>query len=491
MVRNCIAILAASAAITLPASAAVLAVGHGSGNSPEAADADARSDLALRLQRRVEVRIEGATGKAAASLRRAIGGGRELPLIEVELAGAGSRGGAVLREARLTDESLAAYEREARRLEQRLRALEPARFAASQKTAEGFADWFARIDQYRRVSAVLGLFASKVQTEIELDEAGLWSFAAKTLSPVGGAKDVARLVRLGLDRAGIAGVRVIAPVRADTAEVTALSVSIADEFRGALPAGRLPTAAHTLDGWYARIDGRILLTLFLLDASFNTQRAFVFVLPAAIEQSSRALAAASGFAETLTRGLVRVEMPAGGKIPPSSPGAAGDAIEVGVRMGRGNRGLYYRPGDRDRLLVKLDRPGYYYIVGHVEKANSRFSYLMEIGERGASNRFVRRVGAGDARRWLSVGEFTVEAPVGLEAVQVFATSGPPERMLPATRFDPNRNLHVIGTDPVDAVKRTRGLVLVNIPDSRKDPGTKAEPKRFAIGEAVLQFSTLQ
>jgi hypothetical protein len=256
-------------------------------------------------------------------------------------------------------------------------------------------------------------------------------------------------------------------------------------------AARDQTAAHTLDGRYTRINGRLLFTLFLLDTSFNTQRAFVFVLPAAAERSFRVLPAASGFAEALNRGLVRIESPGGGATAPSSPDAVGNTMEVSVRTGRGSRGLYYRPGDRDSLLVKLDRPGYYFIVGHVEKETTRLSYLMEIGEREATHRFVRRVGADEAHRWLTVGEFTVEAPVGLEAVQVFATSGPPEQMLPATRFDPIRNLHVIGTDPVDTVKRTRGLVLVDVPDSSKGPGGNAKPARFAIGEAVLQFSTLQ
>jgi hypothetical protein len=63
-------------------------------------------------------------------------------------------------------------------------------------------------------------------------------------------------------------------------------------------------------------------------------------------------------------------------------------------------------------------------------------------------------------------------------------------MLPATRLDPVRNLHVIGADPVAAIKRTRGLVLVNVPDSHQGPGGKAKPASLAVGEAVLQFSTL-
>lgn len=483
-----IALLAASSAISIPAAAAVLAVGHGSGSSPEAGRAAAQADLAFRLQRRAALQFESASGKAAGSVRRAIAGGRELPLIETEVASISVKGGNPLYEARLTDAGLAAYEREAQRLAARLRGSDRAR----KESTESLADSFARLDQYRRIRAVLGLFSAAVQPEVEVDEAALWSAAAKNLSPLSGAKDVARLVKRDLDRANIAEVRVIAPVRADTSEVTGFSGAIADELRSAVvAAARDRTAAPTLDGRYARIDERLLLALYLMDASFNTQRAFVFVLPAEAERGFRAPPAARAFAETLNRGLVRIELKDGGMAAPPSPGGAGNSIEVSVRMGRGDRGLYYRPGDRDRLLVKLDRPGYYYIVGHVVKENTRLSYLMEIGKPGASDRFVRRVGTNDTHRWLTVGEFTVEAPVGLEAVQVFATSGPPQRMLPAARFDRARNLHLIGTDPVDTVKRTRGLVLVDVSDPRKHSGGNAEPVRFAVGEAVLQFSTLQ
>lgn len=475
------ALLAASAAMPNALSAAVLAVGHGYGASPEAARAAARADLALQLQRRAAARLNGLSGTAAASVRRAIAGGRELPLVATELAATGARDAEFLYEARLTDESLAAYEREARRLAEGLRRLDLARLA----TAES-ADALARLDQYVRIRAVLGIFSSAVQPELELDESKVWNSAVSNLTPVTGTKDVARKVKLELDRADLTQCRIIAPVRADSSEATALSASIADELRSAVGfAAPDERAACTLDGRYAQIDGRVLLTLFRLDASFNTQRAFVFVLPAAAGQPSRAVPSAGGFAATLGRGLIRVELPSGTTAP-----STGNAMDVDVRMGRGNRGLYYRPGERDKLLVKLDRPGYYYIVGHVQKKSERFSYLMEIGERGSSDRFVRRVAVDQAHRWQTVGEFTVEAPLGLEAVQVFATSTPPQKMLPATRFDPGRKLHLIGTDPVDAIKRARGLVLVNVPDPRKEPGGKNKPTPLAVGEAVLQFSTL-
>jgi|RhiMethySRZTD1v2_1073278.scaffolds.fasta_scaffold12939_4 hypothetical protein len=477
----CIALVAASAAIPNAAAAAVLAVGQGYGGSPETARAAARADLAVRLQRRAAMQLDGASGKTAVAVQRAIAGGRELPLIEIELASTGGSVAEVLYQARLTDASLAAYAREARRLAQGLRRLDSTTSAASDA-----GNALARLDQYLRILAVLALFSPASQPEFEFDEALFWSSAAKNLSPAGGAKDVALRVKQEVKQAGARHCRIIAPVRADTAEVTALSASIADGLvGGAGGAARDESPACTLDGRYTQRDGRLVLALFLLDASFNTQRAFVYVLPAVAEHRSPALSAPSGLAATLGRGLVRVDLP-GGTAASSSAGA----MNVDVRMGRGNRALYYRPGQRDKLLVKLDRAGYYYIVGHVQKEAERFSYLLEIGEPGSSERFVRRVAADLAHRWQTAVEFTVEAPVGLEAVQVFATSEPPQKMLPPTRFDPGRKLYLIGTDPVDAIKRARGLVLVNVPDARNEPGGKAKPAALTAGEAVLQFSTL-
>jgi hypothetical protein len=491
MLKGCAATLVTLAAVSMPTPAAVLAVGYGFGDSPETARAAARDDLALRLQRRAEGRLEGARGMAAASVRRAIAGGRELPLIGVKLASVGPKRGVQRYEARLTDTSLTAYRSEAGRLAKRLRAFDPVRLPGPQRTAAGIAEWLALFDQHQRVSAAQVSLSPALDGLLDLDETKLWSVAVKTLAPTGGPKQVAQQVKRELDRAGIREVRVIAPVRADTLQVTSLAASIADQIRGAnaLAASHGP-ATHTLDGRYVSVGGRLLLTLFLLDASFNTRRAFVFVLPDAADRDSIARSAASELAETLGRGLVRVDMSAGRNASSPATTAASDGLDVSVRMGRGHRGLYYRPGDRDRLYVKLGVPGFYYLVGHVEKAGSRLSYLMDIGQPGAANRFVRRVEAQEVHRWLAVGEFTVAPPSGLEAVQVFATTVPPERMLPATRFDPVRNLHLLGDKPAAVAQRMRGLVKVDADDPRERPGPGAKEARFAAGEAVLQFSTL-
>ena len=440
------------ALVALPASAAVLLAGYGSAGSDDAARAAAREDLAVRLQRAVVVRLK------TDAARRAFVEGREFPLIGIEMTNTGR----LRYEARLTDASLGAYEHEAARLAERLRKPDSARIAES----------FAWLDQQRRVAAVLKTF-SKAPAEVALDEAALDRIAAKSLAPTN-PKDAAKGVKSALDRVPVS--RVVAPVRSGSSEVTALSGAIADELRAAL-SPRADRSGATLDGVYEASDGKILLKLFLLDASFNTERAFVFVIKG---EAGPGGARSRGLAQELSRGLVRVDL---------SEGGAADAMGVDVRTEKGNRGLYYRPGDKDQLFVKLDRPGYYYVVGHVDKGGNRLSYLMEIGAPSGGSRFVRRVDASAANQWQAVGEFTVEAPLGLEAVQVFATSEPPERALPPARLDRSRNLYVVGTDPSEVVKQTRGLVLVNMGDPGGKPGATAP--RPLVGEAVLQFTTLQ
>src|SRR5215813_9915208 len=107
-------------ALALPAQAAVLLTGYGSALSEDAARAAAREDLAYRLQRAVARRLP--TGSD-----RAFPEGREFPLIGIEQASAGSSGGRQRYEARLSDASLAAYQREAEWLADRLRKIDPAK----------------------------------------------------------------------------------------------------------------------------------------------------------------------------------------------------------------------------------------------------------------------------------------------------------------------------------------------------------------------------
>jgi len=63
--------------------------------------------------------------------------------------------------------------------------------------------------------------------------------------------------------------------------------------------------------------------------------------------------------------------------------------------------------------------------------------------------------------------------------------------LPPARLDPARKLYVIGVDPIETIKRTRGLVLVNMAGAARETVPRTDAPQSAIGEAVLQFSTLQ
>jgi len=471
--------------IALPAIASALLAGTGAGESADTARAEAREDLAQRLRRTAAVRLERSAARPEERLRRAIAGGRELPLIGIEEVRVGAR----RFEARLTGASLAAYLRESAKLSDSLRVASRGQ-AAQSDSAESIAQALARHDQLQRIRVVLRIFNASATPDEGTDEAIVLRRAVERLPLTSSAGEIARSVAAKLERNRLAAVRIVAPVRADTWRVTGFSGAIADALRAALGAaasGR--PVRHTLDGRYQVIDGKILLVLYLMDSSFNTELALPYVLPIGAERGFASAPSKGGLSRALNRGLVRIESLDDGASG-AQPAASAGGIGVDVQTGRGKRALYYHPGDRDNLFVKLDRPGYYYIVGHIEKEKLRLSYLMEIGRGGGSSRFVRKVSDAEAGRWQRVGEFTVEPPLGEEAVQVFASTHAPDKALPTTRYDAAQQLHIIGGDPAEVVRRTRGLVRIEMADTKASPGARVEARQTSFGEAVLEFSTL-
>src|SRR5262249_2927918 len=143
---------------------------------------------------------------------RAFPEGREFPLIGIEQASAGSSGGRQRYEARLSDASLAAYQREAEWLADRLRKIDPAK-----GSQDRFGESFAWLDQYRRIVAVRGLF-SKPFPDVRLDDAALARAAVKNLFPSTDASEVARAVRAALAGSNLTVARIVAPVRAENSE---------------------------------------------------------------------------------------------------------------------------------------------------------------------------------------------------------------------------------------------------------------------------------
>jgi hypothetical protein len=133
-------------------------------------------------------------------------------------------------------------------------------------------------------------------------------------------------------------------------------------------------------------------------------------------------------------------------------------LRVEISSNLGSRDLLFHEGDEVEFMVKLNEPGYFYIVGHTVKEEEKNSYLLELHEGDGPRRFVYFVNADDANKWISMGKFDVVRPFGVESLQVFASNKDIVDSLPAVSLDKKTGLHLISTSPKEGVLKTRAVI---------------------------------
>lgn len=207
------------------------------------------------------------------------------------------------------------------------------------------------------------------------------------------------------------------PKLAGSEEITPFARALADSVAaGIVSSPTLEGASRRLSGQYQVTDSRLLVTWRVITPGGLVERTLTQRLARDSAGDLRVTALQQGLDELLQNGLVvkgdlRAEMATG----------AG-AID----------GQVFSAGERVRLLVKLNKPGYFYIVGHVTPQQGEpYSYLVPLndpdekaapGSPEAKRAFVRAVNGTDANRFVEVGEFEVTPPFGVERLQLFAST---------------------------------------------------------------------
>jgi hypothetical protein len=159
--------------------------------------------------------------------------------------------------------------------------------------------------------------------------------------------------------------------------------------------------------------------------------------------------------------------------------AVGSDFRAQLSTQRGSDALLFNEHDEIELRVKLNRPGYFYVVGYVLKKTDNYSYLVELEEADSDRRFVRFVSPDDVNKWLSIGKFAVTAPFGVDSLQLIASKTDPLKKayaLPAYQLDSKTGLYVIAKSAKEGVVKTRGIML------KKDDEYKAT--------ATLMFTSM-
>jgi hypothetical protein len=161
----------------------------------------------------------------------------------------------------------------------------------------------------------------------------------------------------------------------------------------------------------------------------------------------------------------------GNRVKPHAPDVAQMFIQPSETKGdftsalwtnRGDKDLLFNEGETVKLFVRLTKPGYFYIVGHVVREGDEYSYLVELSNKNAPQKFITYVPPEKANRDIEIGEFIVKPPFGLEYLQLVASTEDLVQDLPKTKFDLVSGYYIIEKSHgsvKSAIATVRGLQL--------------------------------
>lgn len=147
-----------------------------------------------------------------------------------------------------------------------------------------------------------------------------------------------------------------------------------------------------------------------------------------------------------------------------------------ITTNNGKKAVLYKKGDTVELFIKVNRPSYVYIAGHVTKKSEKYSYLLDLYDADGDRRFIRYIDGDDVNRWLSVGQFKVVPPFGTEMFQMIASENDTEGKLPAYEYNAKDGIYKIADKPEQGVAAVRALKRI-------------KNDKEAVAEDVLVFTS--
>jgi hypothetical protein len=250
----------------------------------------------------------------------------------------------------------------------------------------------------------------------------------------------------------------------DSHEVTAFGRVMRDSLLQKLASVDSPDKAQSyFKGEYEILDNGIHLTYRLLDNQGNTLETRVAMLAPAAYAGLQFKPVTMDFDRLLHEGI-----------------AVSSDFRAQITSNRGGEDLLFDENEEVELLVKLTRPGYFYVVGYVVKKGENYSYLLELSQAASDRRFIRYVNADDVNKWLSIGRFETTPPFGTESIQLIASSDDPIDRLPTHPQNKESDLYVTASSAKEGITKTRAL----------KPKRSESDKQYQT-EAVLMFTTMK
>lgn len=414
--------------------------------------------ILVNVQSEFSSYVEG-SGKRQDELR--ISSRSDIPLIGVEI-NVVQAGREVVCEARLeSSKSLALYANKLNELLLEISALDQRITKASGNDRYALLTQaltlIEQYDKYRAVAQLLGStqFTAPLRTRTDT-EAQLRALEKSAPS----IEVAAQVLTKGLKAEAV---YIYPAVPHGSREVTPFGRVMRDRLAQSLTSVESPEKAQTyFKGEYEILDNSIHLIYRLPDNTGNTLETRVATLTPSAYKGLQVKPVTLDFDRLLHEGI-----------------AVSNDFRAQLTTNRGGEGVVFDENEEVELLVKLSRPGYFYVVGHVAKKSENYSYLLELENADSDRRFIRYVNADDVNKWLSIGRFEVSAPFGVESVQLMACSDDPINRLPSHPLDKHTELYVITNNAQQGIIKTRAL----------KPKRSDADKQYQ-SEAVLMFTTM-
>jgi len=322
-----------------------------------------------------------------------------------------------------------------------------------------YAKLYALVKEYDRYKSVFILLdsdtketpiitASKVQLEISKLKSNIDSLSLATTLLAAGIKEK--------------GIYVYPPHINSSSSIAEFGSIFATRLKGKLDVvNELTRAKYILVGEYNLSKKKMILNMQLLDVSTKKiVESKTLVINAKAYRGMALKPKGIDFNRLLTQGV-----------------AESSSLKVRLNSNRGSENLLFHKNDEVELFVKLNKMGYLYIVGYTQTKGGKFSYLLELSEGEGNSRFVKFVNADDASKWISLGVFNVEAPYGVESLQVIA-SNKRIKKVPNVTYDDELGYYVISNKIKKALEHTRGL-------------RPKRSKKVESSEDVISFTTMK
>ncbi len=322
-----------------------------------------------------------------------------------------------------------------------------------------YEDIFSLLNEYGRYKSVTGALDIEVEVQPAVTKAQVKVEIEKLSSQIDSLEMAAGIFSNEFDEDGIF---VYPPLLQNATTASQFSSVFLKELKGKVKTtATLKDASYLLVGEYSLMSEAIVLNYELLNAKTNeVEKSKTLTINQSAYKGLELKPANIDFDALLNEGVV-----------------SSSSLKVSLNSSKGSQNLLFNDGEDVELFVKLNKMGYIYIVGYTQTEDEKLSYLLELQEGRGDSKFVKFINADDASRWMSLGEFSVEKPFGVESLQVIA-SNRDITTLPSTYYDENSGYYVVSKDIKKALSQTRGL-------------KKKKSKKAEFSEDVMSFTTMK